>query len=63
MDPDSTRLLCQSNDVSLNVLARRHHHVCHFIRDDDDVRHRFGNQIGFVGIGINVQLPQDFFFT
>ena len=60
MDSDRARLLSESNDVTFHVLAGGHHHVGHFVGNDHDVWHGGGDQIGFVRVGVDVELPQHF---
>ena len=44
MDADGPALLCQSDDVLLDLLAGGHHHVSDLVGDDDDKRHRRGDR-------------------
>ena len=54
VNSDGATFLSDANDVLLNVLARRHHQICHLIGDDDNERHIERNR-GFLFFGLRIE--------
>ena len=48
VNTDRAALLRQTDDVPLDVFARRHNHIRHFVGDNDDARHRFRERRPFL---------------
>ena len=54
VDADGPALLGQPDDVLLDLLACRHHHVGDLVGDHHDVRHRRGNR-GSLFVGLEIE--------
>ncbi len=63
VNADRARFLREADDVTFDILTRCHHHVGHFVGNDDDVGHRLGNLLCLFRVRIETEFFEDLFLA